>query len=381
MREHKYALGVLFAILVVAAAALYWGDLREVGKQASKPTAEASKQDNSAPLSQRTPKAELEQELALAAGKLRTCKNSVESRRALVEITEWLSSLTPDESPAPVREFLRSGADAPTGLGFQLGADGLLTEAPTLRVHLLDLLARVAPKQSAALAREVLGVSQSPDEWAICLRNFAANDSSPEKRVFLEGKFLELLANESWKENPSTGFLEAFDVTVFLGGTNLIPALSEALRNRANPALAHAAFLSLDRLVLQEPNAVMDALLESPALMDGRESTRAGYFARADLSDPAQRKLVETYLLDPGRNPAELEAFAGVFPNANYMVSHNLLTRQVTPDRAALTRWDRESLAIVETWLADPRFQPSRAQLFKVRQRLQQYVAEAEANR
>jgi hypothetical protein len=157
--------------------------------------------------------------------------------------------------------------------------------------------------------------------------------------------------------------------------------LSESVRDRTNPALAHAAFLSLDRLVLQEPSRLLNALLESPALLAGRESTRAGYFARADLADSEQLRLVERYVLDPRLAPAELEAFAGIFPNASYMVSYNLLTRQITPDRATLARRDRQALAVVETWLADPRFQSVRASVLKIQQRLQQFVAEAEANR
>jgi hypothetical protein len=36
---------------------------------------------------------------------------------------------------------------------------------------------------------------------------------------------------------------------------------------------------------------------------------------------------VEKYLLDPQIDPAELNNFAGLYPNANFMISANLLTQ------------------------------------------------------
>jgi len=111
--------------------------------------------------------------------------------------------------------------------------------------------------------------------------------------------------------------------------------------------------------------------------MQGREQTRANYFARADIRDPAQRQVLESYLLDTRISPSELETFVSLFPNANYMVSQNLLTPTPTPDHASLVSRDAESLRLVKEWLNEPRFERLRLQLTKAQARLEQFVREA----
>src|SRR5439155_5381320 len=141
---------------------------------------------------------------------------------------------------------------------------------------------------------------------------------------------------------------EAFDVAVYLGGTNLMSPLADLVRRQDNPAVAHAAYLALDRMVINDAGNMLAALEGDPTLMQGREQTRANYFARADVRDLQQRQIVERYLLDSAHGAAELETFAGIFPNANFMISHNLLTQPATPDHAALAGRDAESLRVVE---------------------------------
>jgi hypothetical protein len=108
--------------------------------------------------------------------------------------------------------------------------------------------------------------------------------------------------------------------------------------------------------------------------MQGRETTRADYFARADVRDPQQKQVLENYLLNPLTSAAEIEAFAGIFPNANYMISPNLLTQSQTPDRAALVSRDAESLRVVQNWITDPRFTQMLPSLQKLQVRLAGYV-------
>jgi len=143
--------------------------------------------------------------------------------------------------------------------------------------------------------------------------------------------------------------------------------------------VAHAAYLALDRLVLADPSAMLAALQADPAAMHGRELTRANYFARADVRDPQQRQILETYLLDPRIGPAELGQFAGLYPNANYMVSPNLLTPAPAPDPAGLRARDAESLRVVQQWLADPRFAIVKPQLENIQSRLQEFARQAGA--
>jgi hypothetical protein len=183
-----------------------------------------------------------------------------------------------------------------------------------------------------------------------------------------------LLTHEPWVREASTGFLEAFDVAVYLRGTNLLPQLSALVRRTDVPAVSRAAYLALDRLSISDPAPILTKLAEEPALMQGREVTRANYFARADVRDTAQRQIIERYLLDGGRGREELQTFAGLYPNANYMVSQNLLTPVITPNHAELLARDQAALRVVNEWLADARFATLRSQLEKIRARLETFV-------
>ena len=220
----------------------------------------------------------------------------------------------------------------------------------------------------------------SPDEWAVALRNLARGDASDDARALLKTKTGELLQNQAWQQGPSVGYLEAFDTAVFLGGTDLLTPLTDLVREQDNQAVAHAAFLALDRMVINDPFAMLTALVADPGLMRGRENTRADYFARADVQDARQRQILESYLLNPQTSPAELGQFAGLFPNANFMISPNLLTSNPTPDHAALVACDLASLRAIGEWLADPRFTNLRPQLQLLQQRLKQFVQQEQAS-
>ena len=285
-----------------------------------------------------------------------------------------LSAMPTNEAVVANRQFLDSKADASTHLGFKVGKNGLLDEAPTLRTFLLDELARLDPAAAAGYAKVILSSMDSPDEWAVALRNLAWGDTSDQGHSLLEQKTTEMLQYEPWQQNPSTGFLEAFDVAVYLGGTGLMPALTDLVRQQNNPAVAHASYLALDRLVIHNPTATLTALLADPDSMQGREATRANYFARADVSDPQQLHILENYLLNPQITPTEIDTFAGIFPNANYMISPNLLTQSQTPDRVALVNRDAKSLSVVQTWIGDPRFAQLFPSLEKTEVRLRGFV-------
>lgn len=156
-----------------------------------------------------------------------------------------------------------------------------------------------------------------------------------------------------------------------------MPDLAALLRQTENRAVSHAAFLALDRLTISNPATTLNKLQVEPDLLEGREVTRANYFARADVQDVAQRKVLEDYLLNPALTPVELEKFAGLYPNANFMISHNLLTRVATPDGVTLAARDAEALRVVQNWLADPRFAPLKPHLETIRRRLEAFVQQA----
>lgn len=298
------------------------------------------------------------------------------SRTALENFRSKLSSMPKAESLALIKNFLDGKADANTHLALKIAPDGSLKESPTLRTFLLDELARIDPQAAADYAKTILASKDSPDEWALALRNLLRGDLSDEARTLAKSKFMEMLKAEDWQSSPSVGYLEAFDVAVQLGDKDFVPPLTGLLAHKDNQAVAHAAYLSLDRMIINRPTEFLSAMAENPKAMEGRELVRADYFARVDVRDDAQRQLLENYLLNPQLGPAELQQFIGVFPNANFMISPNLLTANKTLDHDTLTARDAASLKAVDQWLADPHFTSLRPQLEQARQRISAFVTQ-----
>lgn len=317
---------------------------------------------------------QLGERLRTGLAALRQGTDPAQVHELLAGLKSQILQMPPAEAAEALRAFLGAGEDAALGLGFVVGGGGWLTEAPTLRVFLLDLLGQVDPAAAAACARDVLASVKSSDEWAVALRNVARGEPDSAGRTFLEERITVLLRHEPWQREASVGYLEAFDVAVFLGGTNLVPVLSDLLRLQDNPAVAHASYLALDRLVIQDAATTLEALQAAPELMRGREATRANYFARADVRDPRQHQVLESYLLDPQMGADELGRFAGLYANANYMVSQNLLTPSLTPDGTSLGARDAASLQVLEQWAADPRFAARRPALDRIRHRLEGFA-------
>ncbi len=302
-----------------------------------------------------------------------------DSRRILAKLRAYLLSLPKSVAARLIAQFLNQKRDAGTKLDFTVGKNGMLTGAPTMRIFLLDLLAQIDPQAAGQYAMQILESPSSPDEWAICLRNYARYDATAAGQAYLQSKIQEMIANAAWRQDPSIGYLEAFDTIVYSHDTALTPNLAGLVSDPNNKAVAHAAYLALDRLTIQDPATVLSQLEAQPALMQGHELTRANYFARADISDPTQQSLVESYLLDPNRSQQELNTFAALFPNENFMLSNNLLTQDQTPTGAQIIQKDQAALGVVQTWIADPRFQPVLPQLQTMQKRLQVFVNEAAA--
>jgi hypothetical protein len=369
------------AVLIAVALAIWWWP-RGTGPGAAI-VVSSNAPAHTAALETNTPGAgaaatgDLNARLRTTAADLAKASDAAKQKQALALLRQTLASRPTSEASAAIRQFLDSKMDAPTRQGFKIGAKGFLNEAPSLRTFLLDYLGQIDPVAAAEYARVILSSKDSPEEWAVALRNLATGDSSAGGRALLQQKAGEMLQYGPWQQNPSTGYLEAFDVAVFLGGTGLVPALTDLVRKQDNPAVAHAAYLALDRLAINEPATLLGALAADPDLMKGREQTRANYFARADVRDPQQRQVLESYLLDPRTSAQELQQFAGLFPNANFMVSQNLLTPTPTPDHAALTGRDAASLQVVQDWLADPRFAKVQPQLQRAKQRLEDFARQA----
>jgi hypothetical protein len=315
--------------------------------------------------------------LSAAAAALRAGSNAEQARKILADLRSFLDSLPKNAAAAAVIDFLNEGADAPTGLEFTLGRGGVLTGATSLRVFLLDYLAAVDPLAAGIYAARILQTATSPDEWAIGMRNYARAYPTPEGTAFLRSKTEEMIQNAAWLANPSGGFLEAFDVFVHTNDTAATPLLGKLVRDQNQRGAGYAAYLTLDRLVIAQPQVLFFQIEQQPDLFKGRELMKSNFLARANVRDANQRSQVERYLLDDARTPAELDAFASIYPNSNYMISNNLLTSTETPTRAELAARDQAALQVTDEWLADPRFQRILPQLQAIRRRLQTFVPPA----
>ena len=152
-----------------------------------------------------------------------------------------LLAAPPAETIAAIREFLATGRNARTGQEFAIASGGgTLAGAPTLRLLLLDVLGQAARKlrsgDAAEVSRTILETKDSPDEWALALRNVAWAD--PQSRAYVASKLREMIAHEPWRAAPSDGLLEALDVAVWSRDATLVADLAAA--RDSNQAMSHA---------------------------------------------------------------------------------------------------------------------------------------------
>ena len=222
--------GALFVVLALVAGTWWWFVGHESGRVAVEhglcgsngPSVKTASSDPSG----------VQPAILTAANELVSAKTGEERLAALAGLRAALASGLTNEVSAAIRRFLDSKLDAATGLGFKIGQGGFLMHAPTLRTWLLDYLAQIDPAAAAEYAKVILNSSDSSDEWAVALRSLAVGDNSAEARDLLETKMSELLQNQAWQQNPSTGYLEAFDTAVYLGGADLLPPLANLVQGR-----------------------------------------------------------------------------------------------------------------------------------------------------
>lgn len=280
--------------------------------------------------------------------------------------------------PAEARDWilneLAAGKDYPTGSDLAIGTDQNLTSWPSYRTYLLDLLHLVDPAAAAAKSRELVDAGGTADEWAVALRNVAKADEAGTSIEWIREKTAELLRNETWRSDPSAGYLNAFDVIVHTENTELAPELLTLCNTPDQRAVRHASFLVVDRLTQRRPEAMLPLLVDSASRLKESGPMLSNLIARGDLRDEKQREAVERYLLDENRSANDLEGFASVFPNANFHVSNNLLTDVDGIDGIELAERDRAALETVRIWLEEPRFERLRPVLEKMRSRLEQFV-------
>ena len=287
----------------------------------------------------------------------------------LAAMRRMLLAADPHEAMTAILTFLTTGQDARTGESFGIQKGGGLAGAPTFRVMLLDLLGRIArdagTDDAATFSRALLTRKTSADEWAIALRNVAW--STPEDRAFLAAKMREMLDYQPWRQQPSAGFLEAFDVIVFTRNAAFASDLA-AMATSEDDAVKRAAAAAMDRLSEMAPLDVMNYLNGHPAEFADRPFLRADYFSKADLSQFQQRKAVEAYLARPDVAVAEKDKLLSVFASPGTFVGDTLVTQPSAaddpPQRTTGLR------AAVGDWLKGNRFPDLSAPLAQLQQRL-----------
>ena len=277
---------------------------------------------------------------------LDTLRHGTPETNAIVleRLKRMLESMPAAETIAAIHEFLKSGQDSPTGLRFAIGEGGRLEGAPTLRTFLLDELGAISKgcgsaQTSLAAARDVLASPVSADEWSVAMRNVAWAD--PNSAPYLNQKFREMLGNPEWRQNPSTGLLEAFDIPVYTRDASSIAWLAPLLQRSPDtpPSVNRAAAVAFDRLAEQAPLQVMTYLNANTSVLSESPMMRADYFTKADLSDPAQRAALETYFSRADVTPAEkLKTVDGLAAPGSFVSDNLLTTTPPGPDPAVQTQ-------------------------------------------
>jgi hypothetical protein len=144
-------------------------------------------------------------------------------------------------------------------------------------------------------------------------------------------KVREMLTYEPWRQQPSAGYLEAFDVVVFTRDIGMVPELREMV-NSEDDALKRAAAATMDRLSEMAPLEVMTYLNGHPTEFSDRPFLRADYFSKADLSNAQQRQAVENYLSRTDVSVAEKSKLLAIFASPGTFVDDTLVTERPAAD-------------------------------------------------
>lgn len=317
-----------------------------------------------------------------ALADLRQAKTPSDAVEILQRLRESILSSQEQEAASAIIVFLRRGQDAPTGLPFDVGSEGMLDSPPSLRIMLLDILPSLDPYASVEVARQIIADGRSQDEYAMALRNLAWNDLDGDMTAELSRAFTLMIERDDWRMNPSAGFLEAFDIAVQVGGTKMFDQVAGIIT--AEPSLGtddtivvnRAAFMALDSIVMRDPSILVTKFSSNPAFLDETPRLRASVMSRLDIEQPAQRELFIRYLESMNHADGELEYFSRLFPNGNYLYGHRLVTEQeATPSIKERQAMDQRVLGLVkaiEPSLADGEAKSAAAVIAK---RLESFLA------
>ena len=306
--------------------------------------------------------ARLNETVAQALAVLRD-PNNHDKKAALDALKAALRSADPTVAVAVIRQFLDGKEDAKTGMGFRVGENHELADAPTLRTFLMDQLGDISLgaglSDAVDVAKATLASKDSADEWAVAMRNLALADPDG-SREFLAAKAKELISDAPWQQAASGGYLEAFDVAAYAGDPTVVEALAPLLPSSSG-ALGRAARVALQRLSAVAPAQMATYLNANPNALSDYPLLRADYMGSVNLSAPDQLAQAEAYLGRTDVSDAEKDKFIGRLGLPVSFVSDNLITPNTV---TTLPVMDQRALVnqVATQWLASgkyPSLQPA----------------------
>lgn len=289
--------------------------------------------------------------------------SAAEISKAFEKLRAAVHAAPPNITAAALISELENGWDADTGLLFVVGEEGVLDSAPTWRTWLIDLLGQTDPASFENYSRLLVARMGSQDEFALALRNltWVAGDDSGWSEV--ARNFETMVSQTQWLAEPSTGFLEAFDVAVAFG-VESVPTLArflDAPDKRSRDALARAAFVALDRLMLSDPDGFLRVLEGAPGLLQAAPEEKASLLSRLDPESLEQAAYVERWLTGSDAKTDSVRYFFEIFPNPNRFDGPRLVTASgESPATGPQAVQDDAAVALLQKWRQDPRQQNHR---------------------
>ena len=287
--------------------------------------------------------------------------------RLLATRVAWTTT-DPQARAEALRNLLETGQDAVTGLNFKVGNHNLLAGWPTLRVFLLDVLSTSDPEMAAAIARQLLDSTATPDEYATALRSLTRKGIARADDNELLSRFGQMLDHPQWDQ--SAGFAEALDLARLVGSEDAARALAAW---HGNPDLKSMA---MDEFAAEHPDAMMK-VLDIESSVTGK--SRARLMARADPVDADQLAAVDAYLRSPDRTDDEAAVFLKLFPLRSATTGFRLYGKPPSPyNLEQIKAGDRAAIDRVDAWVGDPSLAKYRPYIASLQQRLAGWIAQAE---
>jgi len=285
---------------------------------------------------------------------------------ALFAHYKLLKGLVKQSDPKEVAEFLEgflsSGENTFFNGRFQIGLDGQLVVPPDARTAALDLLGDTDLDVVERVSRSVLEKQDSQEEYALALRNLAwmSDEDDPEADYSKDigAYFSKMLDKTEWISNPTSAFYEALDVGVAIGAARDLESLISI--PGAEPNLTRAAYIALDRIMLQDPDVILSEIKKNPDFLSVEPVMRAQMLARIDVRDPEQAAFLEDYLKNPNISSEEKNQLISFFPNANFTFGPRMVTEN--EDAISMKNVDSKDFATMDYLrkkIADPSTDPS----------------------